>query len=220
MLLAQKLALVALRTTSGHPRNSSGNLSDALVGLLVADLSLQGRVSFASDALTVADSSPTGDALLDTVLDVIAGHPDADTKGQFQHVGRALSGQAGGAIAAVCDSLVVAGLATKRDRHLLGATDQEWHPDAAARDGVLAGIRASARDGAEPDTGAAVLLASLGPTDLVRLVFPDKADRKSAKARIKTVLAEVPLAADVVDAVKQQQAARHLRMAGSLGGAV
>lgn len=60
----------------------------------------------------------------------------------------------------------------------------------------------------------------LGPPKFVKLVFPDKAERATAKARTTAILDEVLLAADLVSIVMRQQSARHLRTAGSLGGSV
>ncbi|MFM2437657.1 MAG: Golgi phosphoprotein 3, partial [Actinomycetota bacterium] len=146
MLLAQKLALVSLRTGSGHPRNASGNLSYTLVGLLIADLVLQGRLSLGKDVFTVVDAARTGDALLDQVLDSVGAHPDGNSYRQYEYTAKALSGHMGRPIPQVFDSLVDDGLATAHDKPLLGLSDKAWLPDEAARDGVIAGIRASALD--------------------------------------------------------------------------
>ena len=76
MRLAEELALVLLNEDSGYFEPvGAWNLSCAVAGSILADLSLEFRIDTDTESLTLLDSAETGDSLLDPVLADIASAP-------------------------------------------------------------------------------------------------------------------------------------------------
>src|SRR5262245_42379594 len=67
--LGESLSLLALDDERGPVgMDASGTLPYGLVGAALLDLALRGRLTFKGKTLTVADATPTGDAILDDAL--------------------------------------------------------------------------------------------------------------------------------------------------------
>ena len=80
MRLAEELILLLLDEKSGYLEQLHGwNLSCVLAGAVLADLSLERRIDTDLESLVVVDSTPTGDELLDPVLQQIVA--DSTTRG-------------------------------------------------------------------------------------------------------------------------------------------
>ena len=74
--LPEELILMLLNEESGYFRQVPGwNLNCAVVGAVLAELSLIGNVDTDMESLHVLDASPSGDPLLDHILEVIAAEP-------------------------------------------------------------------------------------------------------------------------------------------------
>ena len=80
MRLAEELILLLLDEKSGYLEQLHGwSLSCVLAGAVLADLSLERRIDTDLESLVVVDSTPTGDELLDPVLQQIVA--DSTTRG-------------------------------------------------------------------------------------------------------------------------------------------
>jgi hypothetical protein len=107
-----------------------------------------------------------------------------------------LSHHIGGSWNRVVDRLTDAGVLGRDRPSLLRPTR---HPvlDTAARQAVLAQIRAAAAGERPVSAQVAVVLALIGPCRLVERVAPDPGTRGEAKRRIDRVTAETPFAPGV-----------------------
>ena len=83
------------------------------------------------------------------------------------------------------------------------------HPvtDPAAQATLLADVRAAARGNGALPPRMATLLALAGPSQLLEVVAPDRADRAKAKARIAEAAESVPAAAAVKYVIDSMNAA-------------
>ena len=76
LTLPQELILTLLNEESGHFYQVPGwNLDCAIVGSVLAELSMIGRIDTDMTSLILLDDSPTGDRTLDPVLELIAAEP-------------------------------------------------------------------------------------------------------------------------------------------------
>lgn len=91
MRLAEELILLLLDEKSGYLEQLHGwSLSCVLAGAVLADLSLERRIDTDLESLVVVDSTPTGDELLDPVLQQIVA--DSTTRGAQYWVEKRRSG--------------------------------------------------------------------------------------------------------------------------------
>ena len=77
LTLPEELVLMLLNEESGYFRQVPGwNLNCAVVGAVLAELSLVGRIDTDMDSLILLDDAGTGDAVLDPILAEIASEPE------------------------------------------------------------------------------------------------------------------------------------------------
>ena len=75
--LTQELILMLLNEESGYFHQVPGwNLNCAVIGAVLAELSLRSRIDTDVDSLFVIDPTPTGDTTIDVILEVIASEPN------------------------------------------------------------------------------------------------------------------------------------------------
>lgn len=189
MLLAEELALVAVKPDSGrHEMGAREQLNACLAGLLVAELLMDGTVGPGDRddriAVVVGGRAPAS-ATLAAAAGVVA-EKGPKIKAVLSHMNRGLQQRAG---AGTWDA-VVAGLA---DAGILGpATEglRSRHPllDAGQRDAVVARLHdaAAGDDPIEPRT--ALVLSMTGPARLLEVVAPDRSARTHARRRIDHAL--------------------------------
>ncbi len=80
MTLLEELVLMLLSEESGYMEQVAGwNLSCALVGAQLADLSLERRIDMDLEQMKTLESKPTGNQLLDPLLEQIATYPESQT---------------------------------------------------------------------------------------------------------------------------------------------
>lgn len=204
MLLAEEFMLLATDPEKGRPPTSQdGYVEPGIVGALVSELALAGRVRLDGRRAVVADGSPTGDALLDETLAHLAGDAGGakDLKGQVKKLDQAL----GKLPERVTDRLVAAGVLAEVDRKVLGLFPVERHPvaDAAAYRRVRDELRSALLGTGALEPRTAALAGLVGACELVGQVVDDRQDRKAAKARAKEVI-DQSLAAPAVKAVVRE----------------
>ena len=189
MLLAEELALVAIRPDSGrHQAGRLEPLKAGLAGLLVAELVIDGVVQLGDrdDHIAVVQGWPApGTATLAAAAGVVE-EKGPKTKAVISHMSRGLRQRVG---MATWDA-VVAGLI---EAGTLGPATGRLLPrlpllDAPARDTLLARLRAAAAGTGPIEVRTALVLSMTGPTYLLEVVAPDRATRKHARNRIDHAL--------------------------------
>ena len=84
MRLAEEMILLLLNEESGYLEHVGGwNMSCAIAGSVLADLSLEYRIDTDLDSLKLIDSTETGDELLDPVLAEIAAAPPPSQNARY-----------------------------------------------------------------------------------------------------------------------------------------
>lgn len=79
LTIPQEFILTILNDQTGYFHQVEGwNLSCAIIGAVLADLSLRARIDADEESLFLLDSTGTGDPILDTCLAEIASHPDPE----------------------------------------------------------------------------------------------------------------------------------------------
>ena len=84
MRLSEELILLLLNEESGYMEHVGGwNMACAMAGSVLADLALEYRIDTDLESLTLLDSTPTGDELLDPVLEQIAAEAPEKQTAQY-----------------------------------------------------------------------------------------------------------------------------------------
>ena len=192
LLLAEQLALVAIREDSGrHEPGTRSRLNACLAGLLVAELALEGHAQPGDrpDTFIGADGQPPTSPMLAAAARVLA-DKGPRIKAVLSHMDRGLSQEIGlGTWDAAVGGLVDAGVVTSgqgrlRPRHEL--IDQH------RRDVLVARLRAAAAGDHPLEPRTALLLAMAGPAYLLQVVAPERGTRRHARDRINHVLEGTP----------------------------
>ena len=171
VLLAEELALIALDPDSGrHAAAIRQNLNACLAGLLVAETQLADRPNsplLVAAAEVVEEAGPRMKAVL-----------SAMSRGLERRLGT-------GTWDAVVGGLVDAGVVSASSG---GLRPRHEVVDRAARDAIVARLRAAAAGDHDLDVRTALVLSMTGPAQLLGLVAPDRAQRKHARRRIDHAL--------------------------------
>jgi hypothetical protein len=208
MLLAEELALVAVKPETGrHELGTGTQLNACLAGLLVGELMLEGGVGAGDrdDLVVVLGPAPSAPAL------VAAGQVVADKgpklKAVLSHMSRGLQQHLG---MSTWDT-VVGGL---EDAGVLGPAAGTRRPkrallDIGARDALVDTLRAAAGGDDPIEERTALVLSMTGPAQLLAVVAPARSARRHARQRIDHALDGTPLApvATVVRRLIQEAAA-------------
>ena len=192
------LLLAALNDKGSVPVGSGALIRVALTGALLADLAIDGRLAVADDGTVRAADTRPGDELLADACDAVREHLQG--RNVRQVIG-GLSHHIGGSWDRVAGRLTDAGV-LGRDRPSLLRPARHPVLDTAARQAVVAQIRAAAAGEGPVSSQVAVVLALIGPCRLLDRVAPDPGTRGEAKRRIDAVTAETLVApglAKIVD---------------------
>ena len=170
--LAEEVVLLSLDDETGRPVGRSGMAPDlALVGALLMDLALAGRVDTDRDRIWIADPTPTGDAVADAALARLAA-PDAP--GDARGVLPLLAREAGAAREALLERLVAHGLLRREEGRLLWVFAETRFPKApghAEAGDARARLRALLLEEQIPDPRDALLLGLARAAGLLPLLF-------------------------------------------------
>ncbi len=204
MLIAEELLLLGLDPDRGTVVNHARReLLVGLAGALIGELALAGLVELSGKRF-IAVGSPPAEPLLAAAHQALASSTRRNAAAQL----RRLDKQVGGVWRQLVDGLAdQAILDRRRDRMLLFSVTRHPVLQTALRELVLRRVQVAAtgEDALEPRT--AVLLALAGPSRLLEVVAPDKADRKHAKQRIQTATELTPVAPVVKKVIAEMQAA-------------
>ena len=180
--LAEDLYLLASDGDTGRLLIDTTYLDRGLSGALLLELVLQRRVGSVDYHVTMSDSTPTGDPLLDTALAEVAGESKAhEPEYWVRHLAR-------GVRHAVQDRLVAEGVLRRDDHKVLGVipvhrtpeTDQRLHHELVdhLHDAVVLGHPPSRKTAA-----LATLALAVG---LEQHLFP-RSDRRAVRHRMAEV---------------------------------
>ncbi len=189
MLLAEELALVAIKPDSGrHELGTREPLNACLAGLLVAELLLDGAAGPGDrdDRIVRIEGRPS---LISPVLaaaaEVVA-EKGPKIKAVLSHMSRGLHDRVGmHTWDAVTFGLQEAGIIGPPTG---GLVTRQPLLDAAARDAVVARLQAAAESDGAIEARTALVLSMTGPGHLLEVVAPQRRTRKHARDRIDHAL--------------------------------
>ncbi len=169
--LAEELLLVALDDESGTPLPlPTFSLETALAAAIVMELSLAGRLDSDAESLIVLSATPTGDALLDGVLDRIAGASERRTTAQWLHV---LSAPGGPLVELVTQRLVERGILRVEEKRLLWVFRTRVYPPTSGIEEreVKSRVMTLLNNDAIPDTRDTLLIGLLRASGLFEVLL-------------------------------------------------
>jgi hypothetical protein len=199
MLVAEELVLLALDLDGTLARGMSNQPAVAVgvTGALVTELVQQGHVDVSDGRIVLTASQPSHPLLAQT-LDNLAPYEGKKLKSKLGAVKHAGWNE-------TVDAMVAAGIVGRDSR----PARPTRHPiaDTAAHAALLAEVREAATGGAALDDRMATLLALAGPSQLLEVVAPRRADRARARQRIKEASERVPAAGAVKHVIDAMHAA-------------
>ncbi|WP_055699114.1 MULTISPECIES: GOLPH3/VPS74 family protein [Streptomyces] len=203
--LAEEIMLLSLDDESGAVKERQ-SCQWAVAAAIVLDLVLARRLSVDRGRITVADTAPTGIALLDERLATIGAW--AAGKSAPPKVTQWLTKDNRKVIDATVASLTERGLVGQEEHKVLGMFPVRRFPEA---DGTVErALRARLADvvlcGAEPDDRSAGLVALLHGAKLHRLAFPD-VPRREVVPRMREISEGQWAGESVRKAIAEMQAA-------------
>ncbi|WP_395297890.1 GPP34 family phosphoprotein [Kitasatospora hibisci] len=215
--LGEEIMLLSLDDESGQAKDRWAAGWTVTSGLLL-ELALAERVRVDGGAVEVVDSSPTGSALLDGVLERIdawARSSRSPTVAGWLRKDRGKSAEA--SLASLCAQ----GIVTEESHRVLGLFPVRRYPEAdgAAERELRGRLAAVVLEGAEPDDRTSGLIALLHGAGLHRLAFPD-VPRGEVEPRMAEI-ADGQWAGDAVrDGIRATQAALGVLAASAAVAAV
>ena len=188
MLLAEELALIALKPDTGRFKLGTGSdLNACLAGLLVAEALLDGSLELgeAEDRVVTAVGQAPASPLTAAAVE-IAAEKGPKLKAVLSHMSRGLEQRLGRSTReAVLDGLARQGIVETRG----GGGRPAWPLlDQGARDTVVARLHQAAQSDGPIEPRTALVLSMTGPAKLLELVAPDRDTRKHARRRIDHAL--------------------------------
>jgi hypothetical protein len=188
MLLAEELALVAIKPDKGRAALGTGdNLNACLAGLLVAELLVAGAVEPGESddrIVTVPGRAALAEPVLAAAAEVVA-EKGPKLKAVLSHMSRGQEQRLGVSTReAVLSSLAAAGILGPSS----GLVSKRTLLNPAARDAIVGRLRAAAADDTPMEPRTALVLSMTGPAQLLEVVAPDRSTRKHARQRIDHAL--------------------------------
>ena len=198
MLIAEDLVLLLVDDATGKPVTDGTKLDHAVAGAVLLELALQGRVDVAGadeevrkGRLVVRDQSPTGNAILDDALALIA---DKRGKKPDSVIGPLSKGLRNRLLGGLADR----GILRREDGRILGIFPTTKWP--AADSHHENSLRSRLHDilviGMTPDDRAGALVSLLSAIDVVPKIV-ESSDKRAVKRRAKEI-AQGAWAADAV----------------------
>ncbi|MCY3922116.1 MAG: GPP34 family phosphoprotein, partial [Chloroflexi bacterium] len=174
--MPQELVLMLLNEESGYFRQVRGwNLNCAMVGAGLAELSLIGRIDTDMDSLQLLDSTPTGHAALDPILEAIVAEDDRHNAQYWVEV---LAPRADTFIDVALDRLAEMDILEHHEgefwtlSHSAGQSDQLAETGAISAAGfVRSRIARVIFEDEIPDPRDAILISLLNTCDVLRFIF-------------------------------------------------
>ncbi|MCC7372214.1 MAG: GPP34 family phosphoprotein [Chloroflexi bacterium] len=183
------LLLLALHDEKGSVIPAAAMaLNGALIGAILMELALMGRLEQQANGMLLVDPHPTGDLLLDEVLGRMA---DADSpRAPSYWVGR-LAGTMPRLKDRLLEGLVSRGVLDQRERRILWVFPSRSFPlaDAAAEQQARDRIRAVILEDAQPDQRTSALIGLVRACNLTNEIFAPH-ERAHANRRVSELTSE------------------------------
>jgi hypothetical protein len=204
LLLAEELLLLGIDPVKGTVVNGAKQqLLVGLAGALIGELALAGAVELPGKRFVAVGPAPEH-PLLAGVHQVLAQPTSRRAAGQLRQIDKAV----GGLWPRLVDGLIEqAVLGRRADRVLFFAVTRHPVLQPAARDEPLQRVRLAAAGDNGLEARTAVLLALAGPSRLLSVIAPDRADRRHARQRVKMATELTPVAPVVKRVIAEMQAA-------------
>lgn len=193
--LPEELLLLALHDEKGSVIPAAARpLNGALVGAILMELGLRGRLREGPEGGLLADPTPTGDEILDEVSRRIS-EADAPRMASYW-VGR-LAGTMPRLKDRLLEQLVARGVLERRERRLLWIFPSRSFPlaDAAAEQQARDRIRAVILDGHSPDQRTAAMIGLVRACNLTDEIFAPH-ERPQANRRVVELTSEEAVMGD------------------------
>lgn len=204
--LAEKLLLLALHDQKGSVvLSASGALQYGLAGALILDLFFRNRITLAEKNIRVIDATPTGDSLLDQVLELISSSgKQKNPKHWIYKIDRKVKGIKN----QITDALVEKEILRREEHRLLWVFHYNRYPtrNISPEQEIRQRIQNIVLMNHPPDETDRALISLLKACSLVNEVFP-KEQRKQAKKRIKEISEDEKVGKAVSDIVAEITAA-------------
>lgn len=215
MTLAEDFLLLAMHEEKGKPVISVMRVECGLVGAVLAELVVAGRVGFEGrkgDEIVVLDPTPLGTPEEDDVLARIVGEKPRRTQWWFNKLRSQLRQR-------TVERLVASGVLAEERRSLLGFIPVTRHPEADPLPELeVRGRLTAVLNGAPADARSATLLAIVQACGLNRAVFPEL-DKKEFKRRVEALGEGAEVGAAVKKMIEQIEGAMVVIMAATAAGA-
>jgi golgi phosphoprotein 3 len=184
LTLPEELMLLALSDDDGKVVPSSSTaLPYGLAGAVVMELALLGKMELGKEALTVSNTEPTGNDILDAALGSVGrSSKDRPAKWWICRPDTLVPGLKDRLLA----RLVEGGVLKKEEHHFLWLIPYNRYPtqDSAPEMSVREQLRGVVVDGEAPSERTAVLLCLVHACSLVKEIFPDL-DAKAVAKQVK-----------------------------------
>lgn len=204
--LAQDLMLLALQDEKGTiVSEAASSLPYGLMGAVLMELVLQGKLDTEAGRLIVVNATTTGDDFFDDCLNEIL---TAQRPRQARFWVKHLAGKFRGFKNAVLSNLVELGVLKQEERRILGLFPTQRYPlaDVSAKQAAIARIRAAVLNDTRLDSRTIALISLIKACNLTNYLFaPD--ERREARQRIQEIVNGELLGKAVSDTVASVQAA-------------
>ena len=195
--LPEELLLLALHDEKGSVIPSAARvLNGALIGGVLMELGLRGRLREQNDGVLLADPTQTGDAILDEASTWIAGADRPRVASYW--VGR-LAGRMPRLKDRLLEQLVARGVLERRERRILWIFPSRSFPlaDAAAEQQARDRVRAVVLHGQVPDQRTAALIGLVRACNLTDEIFAPH-ERPQANRRVSELTSEEAVTSGLV----------------------
>lgn len=189
LTLPDELLLMLLNEDSGYFRQVPGwDLNCAVVGAVIAELSLISRIDTDMDSLILLDKTPTGDPVLDDILGEIADEPGQQNA---QYWIERLAPHAERIIDMTLDRLVALQILQYHDGEFWTLSHTAWQSaeqngstEAAGTEFVTTRISNVLYNNEIPDPRDVIIIALANTCDVLRFVFPIEEEHEERVALI------------------------------------
>lgn len=192
MLLAEELTLLAIRPDTGrHALGTRSPLNACLAGLLVAELILDGTAQLGQKPATVVlVGEPSSESRILAAVAQVTAQRGPKATAILSSLDRGLRDQLGhGTWDTLTAGLTHAGLLQprtdgwRRGHHLVA-------PDVRVR--IITRLHTAATSNEPLDPRTALVLSMTGPVRLLKVIAPQRGDRRPARTRINHALDDSP----------------------------
>ena len=213
LTLPDELLLMLLNEDSGYFRQVPGwDLNCAVVGAVIAELSLISRIDTDMDSLILLDKTPTGDPVLDDILGEIADEPGQQNA---QYWIERLAPHAERIIDMTLDRLVALQILQYHDGEFWTLSRTAWQraeqngsTEAAGTEFVTTRISNVLYNNEIPDPRDVIIIALANTCDVLRFVFPIEEEHEE---RVELICKMDLIGRAIADAVANNLAGPLLR---------